>query len=197
MGKIFKVKIPVIDKIAALKLLAPNPFLIDTIGMKKIEELFVSEAAAMSELRHHNLLDIWDFSSDGKKLFNTMDYYCNNLGTMIGESNQVEAPSRILPVDKVFHYIRQALSGARADIYSVGRMMYRMLTGVLPEGGKGAIFPSKINPDLDEAWDDFIFKAIANDMDKRFASAEKMMDELKVLHKNWLEKMEKTCSSRT
>jgi serine/threonine protein kinase len=111
MGRIFKVRLPVIGKIAALKLLAPNPFLMDILGMDRIEALFVSEAAAMAGLRHPYLLEIWDFDKADDRYFYTMDYFCNNLGTMMGESSRIELPSRIIPTDRAIHYFRQTLEG--------------------------------------------------------------------------------------
>jgi serine/threonine protein kinase len=111
MGRIFKVRLPVIGKIVALKLLAPNPFLADILGMDRIETLFISEAVTMAGLRHPHLLEIWDFDKDGDRYFYTMEYYCNNLGAMMGESSRHELPSRIIPTDRAIHYIRQTLHG--------------------------------------------------------------------------------------
>ncbi len=111
MGKIFKVRLPVIGKIAALKLLSPNPFLMDILGMDRIEALFVSEAATMAGLRHPYLLETWDFDKADGRYFYTMDYYCNNLGTMMGESSRIELPSRIIPTGRAIHYVRQTLEG--------------------------------------------------------------------------------------
>ncbi|MBI5593379.1 MAG: DUF1566 domain-containing protein [Deltaproteobacteria bacterium] len=111
MGKIFKVRLPVIGKIAAMKLLAPNPFLVDILGMDRIEALFIAEAVTMAGLRHPNLLEIWDFDKADGRYFYTMDYYCNNLGAMMGESSRIELPSRIMPTERVLHYIRQTLEG--------------------------------------------------------------------------------------
>jgi serine/threonine protein kinase len=111
MGKIFKVRLPVIGKIAAMKLLAPNPFLVDILGMDRIEALFISEASAMAGLRHPHLLETWDFDKADGRYFYTMDYYCNNLGTMMGESGRIELPSRIMPTDRAIHYVRQTLQG--------------------------------------------------------------------------------------
>lgn len=111
MGKIFKVRLPAIGKIAALKLLAPNPFLVDILGMDRIEALFVSEAVTMAGLRHPHLLEILDFDTAGARYFYTMDYYCNNLGAMMGESGRIEAPSRVIPTERALHYVRQTLEG--------------------------------------------------------------------------------------
>ena len=111
MGKIFKVRLPVIGKIAAMKLLAPNPFLVDILGMDRIEAMFISEAVTMAGLRHPHLLELWDFDKADGRYFYTMDYYCNNLGTMMGESGRIELPSRIMPTDRALHYARQTLEG--------------------------------------------------------------------------------------
>ena len=44
----------------------------------------------MSRLRHPNIADVWDFDFDGGRPFYTMEYFCNNLGMMIGERFIVE-----------------------------------------------------------------------------------------------------------
>ncbi|MDP3284273.1 MAG: serine/threonine-protein kinase, partial [Desulfobacterales bacterium] len=111
MGKVFKVKLPVIGKIAALKLLEPNPFLVSLIGAEKIKKLFISEAVTMANLRHPNIVEIWDFGESDGRPYYIMDYFCNNLGSMIGESYQAEIPSRIIRIDKAVHYARQILEG--------------------------------------------------------------------------------------
>ena len=259
MGKIFKVSLPVIDKIAALKLLAPNPFLVDILGMDRIEALFISEAAAMAGLRHPHLLETWDFDKADGRYFYTMDYYCNNLGAMMGESNRIELPSRIIPTDRAIHYIRQTLEGLAclhhagivhrdikpfnilitdqdtvkigdfglsklrgegthsprnlkigspfyappeqesdpdhvdfsADLYAVAVMMYRMLTGCLPQIPPAP--PSRINPDLDESWDQFLFKAFSPKPQDRFASAGQMLDALEMLEATWITRKERAC----
>ena len=100
MGKVFKVKLPVIEKIVALKLLEPNPFLVDLIGEDKIRKLFVAEAVTMADLRHPNIVEIFDFGEENGKPFYIMDYFCNNLGIMIGETYRAEKASRIIKVDK-------------------------------------------------------------------------------------------------
>lgn len=41
-----------------------------------------------------------------------MDYYCNNLGTIIGETYQTEMESRIIKTDKAIHYIRRSYRAA-------------------------------------------------------------------------------------
>lgn len=114
MSKVYKVEIPAIGKIAALKLLEPNPLLTDLLGQETIRSLFISEAMIMAKLRHPNILEIWDYDEAGGKPFYIMEYYCNNLGIMIGENYMTQAPSRMIRIDKAIHYTRQTLSGLAA-----------------------------------------------------------------------------------
>ena len=259
MGKVFKIRLPVIEKIAALKLLDPNPFLIDLIGYDKIRKLFVSEAVTMAGLRHPNIVEIFDYGEDNGRPFYIMDYFCNNLGIMIGETYHPETASRIIKVDKAVHYTGQILSGLSclhhagivhrdikpfnmlvteqdvikisdfglskirgesfdghpglkvgspwyaapeqeknpddadpaADIYAVGVTLYRMLTGMLPEGK--FVAPGELNPDIDESWDQFIKKAVARKPEDRFNSAKEMLKDLEEMYDGWKRKKDMIC----
>ena len=259
MAKVYKVRIPVIGKVAALKLLSPHPNLVDLLGKDEIKRLFVTEAVTMASLRHPHIVAVWDFQDSDDLSFFVMEYYCNNLGIMIGETYRVEEPSRTVAVDKAIDYTRQILVGlsrlheahivhrdikpynilitdedrvkisdfglsklrgetfqgppnlrvgspyyaapeqeedpdqvdARADIYPVAIMLYRMLTGTLPIEPFKRL--SQVNADLDPNWDAFIDKAIATDRDKRFASAKEMLGSLDALSSAWEEKKEKVC----
>jgi serine/threonine protein kinase len=111
MSRVYKVEMPVTGKIAALKRLEPNPLLVDLMGMEAVRELFVTEAVIVANLRHPHVTDIWDFDEEEDKPFYLMDYYCNNLGVMIGETYETEKPSRIIKTDRAIHYIRQILLG--------------------------------------------------------------------------------------
>jgi len=110
MSTVYKVRIPTIGKIAALKLLAPHPHLVALVGMDGIRRRFASEAVALGRLRHANIVAVWDYGeADGRPFF-IMEYYCNNLGVMIGETYRLENPSRVLSLDKTLHYGRQILA---------------------------------------------------------------------------------------
>jgi serine/threonine protein kinase len=111
MAGVFKVEMPVTGKMVAMKRLEPNEFLTALIGMERIREMFVNEAIVMANLRHPNLADVWDFDEADGRPFYIMEYFCNNLGTMIGETYETEKPSRRLPVDKAVRYVRQVLRG--------------------------------------------------------------------------------------
>lgn len=259
MGRVYKAEMPVTGRIVALKLLKPNPHLVDMMGMDRIREMFIREAVTMAGLRHPCLLDVWDFDEAGGMPFYTMDYYCNNLGTIIGEGYEMERPSRRIPTEKAVHYIRQILEGlaclhyagvihrdikpfnilvtdqdtvkicdfglsrlrgdtfrgpatlkvgtpwyappeqerdpdgvdASADLFPVGVMLYRMLTGNLP--GTDPEPPSRLHPDLDLSWDRFILKAIDPSPRKRFRRARQMLSALAEVHEAWLRKQERIC----
>ena len=81
MSLVYKVRLPVIEKIMALKLLHPHPILISLLGEKELKKRFIKEAVLMSSLRHPNLLAVWDFDAVAGNPFFVMEYYCNNLGT--------------------------------------------------------------------------------------------------------------------
>ena len=78
-----------------------------------------------------------------------------------------------------------------ADLYAVGITIYRMLTGVLPEDDYRPV--GRFNADLDDAWDDFIKKAIAPRPATRYHSAAEMRADLKLLQTAWEAKKEQIC----
>jgi serine/threonine protein kinase len=264
MAKVYKVQLPVIDKIAALKWFDPDPLLIRLLGRHKLHDLFVAEAKILAGLNHPNIVSIHDFGQAQDRPFYVMEYHADNLGTMIGESYRAEQPSRRLPTDKTLDYIRQTLRGLecmhaagiihrdikpfnllvavqdtikicdfglsklrgepfpgpsnlnvgspfyaapeqekdpdrvgpQADLYPLGVMMYRMLTGCLPEHSPEHPAyrpPSRLNPDLDSVWDDFIARASASSPHHRFVDAHAMRRELDVLERHWQARKAKTC----
>jgi serine/threonine protein kinase len=259
MGMVYKVRMPVLGKVVALKLLSPHPNLVALLGEEEVRRQFVTEALTMARLRHPNIVAIWDFHDTEDFSYFVMEYFCNNLGVIIGESYQAEDPSRIVSVDKAIHYTRQILEGlsrlheagiihrdikpfnimvtdeddvkitdfglsklrgetfegpanlnvgspyyaapeqeadpnqadARADLYAVGVMMYRMLAGELPIDSFRSL--TECNSDLDSRWDDFLLTAAASDREKRFASAKAMLSALDELQAAWEEKKEREC----
>ncbi len=247
MGKVYKVEYPVTGKTGALKLLAPNPFLSSIIGEEEIESMFTAEAIKMADLRHPNITEILDFDRSEGKLYYIMEFYCNNLGTMIGESYETEKPSRKISIEKALHYTRQVLSGLSrlhfasiihrdikpfnilvtdhdtvkicdlglsklrnetfgnhknlkigtpyyaapeqekdpenvdftCDLYSTAVMLFRMVTGRLPE--TGVTNPLEHNKSLDQSWLHFMEKALAINPLERYENAEAMIEALDAL----------------
>jgi len=110
MGTVYKALMPQIDKTVAIKVLQPSEVMEITMGLSQLEEIFLTEARTLASLSHPNLTAVWDFDwSDEGQPFFVMDYYCNNLGMMMGEQFQVEKPSRLISPDKVLHYGVQIL----------------------------------------------------------------------------------------
>ncbi len=111
MSKVYKVELPVIHKITALKLLDPDPLLVQLMGWDQLRGQFEQEAVTMAGLHHPNIVAIHDFDSHEGRPFYVMDFLASNLGALMGESGQVERQSRIIPTDQALHYIRQTITG--------------------------------------------------------------------------------------
>lgn len=110
MGSVYKALAPVIDKVVAIKLLDPAEILEDVVGVERLREIFTFEARTMASFNQPFLVTAHDFAEDqwGRPYF-VMEYICNNLGDMIGETFRIEEDSRIIRAPKVLHYGRQLL----------------------------------------------------------------------------------------
>lgn len=111
MSTVYKVAMPVTDKIVALKLFNPPELLIDIVGEKELRRLFTAEAVTMARLRHPHIVDVWDFDHHDGRPFFIMEYFCNNLGHMIGEGDDPSQPGRSIDAERVFNYGEQLLDG--------------------------------------------------------------------------------------
>ncbi len=93
------------------------------------------------------------------------------------------------------HYIapeqaRGEKTDGKTDIYSVGVMMYEMLTGTLPFDGDSAVSvalmqlqakarrPREINPDIPEGLEEITVKAMQKNPDDRYHSALEMLSDI-------------------
>jgi serine/threonine-protein kinase len=110
MGTVYKALVPEIDKVVAIKLLQPGELLETMVGLEQLEAIFCFEARTMAAFNQPFLVTAHDFDRDhqGRPFF-VMEYICNNLGEMIGETFTLEEPSRIIAAEKVLEYGRQIL----------------------------------------------------------------------------------------
>jgi len=118
MGTVYKAAIPNTDKIVALKVCEPRQVLANILGMEEVRRQFMKEAVTMARLRHPNIAEVWDLDTHNGRPFFVMEYYCNNLGTVIGETYE-DGPSRPLSIDASIHYTRQVLA-ALARLHHAG-----------------------------------------------------------------------------
>ncbi len=99
------------------------------------------------------------------------------------------------------HYIspEQAKGGrvdVRSDLYSLGVVMYEMMTGRAPYDGEspvavaiqhingGAPMPSTLNPNIPGGLEQIIMKAMSIDPDQRYANATEMLYDMEEFRKN-------------
>lgn len=93
------------------------------------------------------------------------------------------------------HYIapeqaRGAITDEKSDVYSVGVMLYEMLTGKLPFEAENAVSvaimqmqseakpPRSINPEIPEGLEEITLKAMKKDPEQRYASAAEMIRDI-------------------
>lgn len=261
MGMVYKVIVPGEDGFAALKVLKPGPDLISKMGMTWAYRQFVNEYNVLAGVRDTHVVTVRNLEQEGELVYYLMEYFCRNLGLVMGESYWADRPARVLRIEKAVGYILETLAGLsrlhqagivhrdikpfnlmltetdtvkitdfglsgrrgetaagpgkvligtpyyaapeqvefpqkadhRADLYSVGVMFYRMLTGILPQ--KPFKRPGDLNPELDDRWDELILMSIDHDPDKRFQEAESMRHEIRTCYRDFKQRKSAACGT--
>ena len=111
MGTVYKVIDPD-NQVHALKLLDPFPIMEEIIGLKRLREMFLAEARLMAGLHTSVAVQVVDCGEDEKgRPYFIMEYFCKNLGDMIGEGFWMGKISRVTPPGMVLYYGTQLLKG--------------------------------------------------------------------------------------
>ncbi len=120
MGAVYKAAMPRTGRVVALKLLRPAEPLAATADMAALRQGFYREARLMASIRHPGVAQVLDVDEDATGCpFFVMEYYCNNLGALLGEGPRVEEPCRRLGVEQSLSVARQ-LACALARLHHEG-----------------------------------------------------------------------------
>lgn len=115
--------------------------------------------------------------------------------------NEIKVPSEGNKAIGSVHYIspeqaRGEITDEKTDLYSVGIMLYEMLTGCLPFEADNAVSvaimqmqseakaPHLINPEIPEGLEQITLKAMQKDMAKRYQSAAEMLSDFDEFKRN-------------
>ncbi|MHC1752453.1 protein kinase domain-containing protein [Humidesulfovibrio sp.] len=146
MGAVYKAAMPRTGRVVALKLLKPAEQLAATADAEALRQAFYREARLMAGIRHPGVAQVLDVDEDATGCpFFVMEYYCNNLGALLGEGPRVEEPCRRLGVERSLGLARQ-LASALARLHHEGvlhrdvkpfNMMLAEATTALGSGSSG------------------------------------------------------------
>ena len=82
------------------------------------------------------------------------------------------------------HTTDNTIIDVRSDVYSIGAVMYSMVTGMKPCNSRKNVTPlKKIDANIPEAFVHIIEKAMSKEKEKRFSSAEEMLKALNNINK--------------
>jgi eukaryotic-like serine/threonine-protein kinase len=139
------------------------------------------------DIKPHNVLLVQDGPGDGEPRFKVTDFgISRSAASQMTEAGSIVGTAQYLSPEQA----RGAPVDQRSDIYSVGVVLYELLTGKLPFTGETPLeiamkhlsevptAPSELRPEISADLDMVVLRALAKDPEDRFQSSEEMEQEL-------------------
>src|SRR3712207_1337400 len=205
MAEVYKAKCHLLNRYVAVKIFK-NQY---SDNMEFVNK-FKQEAAAAASLSHNNIVGIYDIGSENN--INHRDVKPHNIlvtrdGIIkVTDFGIAKATSSVTITnsDKIIgsaHYIspeqaKGKFVDCKTDIYSLGIILYEMVTGEVPYDGESPVSvalkhvqeelipPIKVNPNIPESLNKLILKAVEKEPYKRYQSAHDMIIDLNKVKQN-------------
>jgi len=139
------------------------------------------------DIKPHNVLLAQEGAGDGEPRFKVTDFgISRTAASQMTEAGSIVGTAQYLSPEQA----RGAPVDQRSDIYSVGIVLYELLTGKLPFTGETPLeiamkhlsevptAPSELRPDIPADLDMVVLRALAKDPEDRYQSADEMEREL-------------------